>query len=190
MPRIKKASSHLAQIDFSESYISLMLGALVVLVAIFFVFFFSKSRIYDKINTAISTHQEETQILPSNSQVKTYEVKAGDNLWTIAENVYRSGYNWVDLAKANNLSNPGLINTGNKLIIPDVQKITVATVQSTQNNGPSISADSYKVVKGDYLWQLAIRAYGDGFKWTEIAKTNNILTPDLIYPDVILKLPR
>lgn len=198
MARPRKSSNTFVQINLSESYMSLFLGLLVVLVAIIFIFFFTKNKLYDKINTAVFTHQEQIQNSPK-TEPKTYEIKAGDNLWKIAENVYGSGYNWVDIAKANNLQNPGLLFRGNKLIIPDVPKITVATVpaegearqgrQSTQINGPSISSSDYKVVKGDNLWDIAVRKYGDGFKWTEIAKVNNIQTPDLIYPDNTLKLP-
>ena len=170
--------------QWSESYASLIIGVLIVVVAsIFAVAFFRNGNLskFDKINTADSTIAE-----PASS----YEIKQGDSLWSISEKIYGSGYNWVDLAKANNLSNPGLIHPGNKLAIPDVQKITIATIQQTQNNSPSISGDSYQIQKGDYLWQIAIRAYGDGYKWIEIARVNNLPNPDLIYADTTLKLPR
>ena len=200
MARPKKNTSPFAQINLNESLVSLVLGALVILVGVFLVFALAKNRAqitYNKINTAISTFQQPQkaaeEILQNQKKqtqtVKTYEVKKGDNLWKIAENVYGSGYNWVDIASANNLQNPGLLFSGTKLIIPDVPKITVATVQSTQNNSPSISGSSYKIVKGDNLWEISVRKYGDGFKWPDIAKVNNIQTPDLIYPDSVLKLP-
>ena len=199
MPRSKKSPNSLAQINLSESFTSLILGAFVILVATVLVFAFAKNRaqtIYDKINTAASTHQElNTPENTSSFQTKpkTYEVKSGDNLWTIAEKVYGSGYNWVDLASANNLKNPNIITAGTKLNIPDVQKITVATVQSVQNNSPnksSISGTSYTIVKGDNLWTISIRAYGDGFKWPEIAKANNLKNPSLIHSGNPLKIPR
>lgn len=47
-----------------------------------------------------------------------YTVVAGDNLWTIAERAYGSGYKWVDIAKANNLQNPNLIHRGNVFVLP------------------------------------------------------------------------
>ena len=183
------------QIKISESYFSLFLGALVILVASLLVFTFAKNRTYDKINTSVSIHQElsvptQNNSIQNLSTPKSYEVKTGDSLWKIAEKVYGSGYNWVDLAKANNLSNPGLIYTGNKLIVPVVQKITVATVLQAQNNGPSISGSNYTIVEGDNLWNIAVRAYGDGYKWPEITKANKIDNSDLIFPDNILKLPR
>lgn len=204
MGRPRKNTSSIAQLNLTESFTSLFLGALVVLVGTFLVFAFAKNRAqttYDKINTAISTYREpQKEIQTAGKQTaKTYEVKSGENLWTISEKVYGSGYNWVDLAKANNLSNPGVIFAGNKLVVPVVQKITVATVpaegearqgrQSTQNNSPSISGTNYKIVKGDSLWDISVRKYGDGYKWPEIAKANNLSNPDLIYPNAVLKLP-
>ncbi len=61
------------------------------------------------------------------------------------------------------------------------------TTSSTQNN---IQGDKYTVTKGDHLWGIAVRAYGDGYKWLEIAKANNLKNPNLIYPDQELVLPR
>lgn len=207
MARPRKNTSSIVQLNLTESFTSLFLGALVVLVGTFLVFAFAKNRVqttYDKINTAVSTFQQPqkaVEILKNQKEqtLKTYEVKSGESLWSIAEKVYGSGYNWVDLAKTNNLSNPGMIFAGNKLVVPVVQKITIAAIpaegearqgwQSAQNNSPSISGDSYKIVKGDNLWTISIRAYGDGFKWPEIARVNNIPNPNLIYADNTLKLP-
>ncbi len=193
MPKKKiqqqKSSTGFLNLNLSESYISLILGALVVVFATVLVITFSKNKIYDKINTSVSTFEapKETQITEN---AKTYEVKTGETLWSISEKVYGSGYNWVDLAKANKLENPNSINAGTKLLIPDVQKIVVQNnSEQVQNKSPSISGNSYKIAQGDYLWNIAIRRYGDGYKWPEIARSNNIPNPDLIYAGDTLKLP-
>ena len=128
----------------------------------------------------------------------TYVVAEGDTLWSIAEKHYKSGYNWVDIVRANNLSNPDSIDRGNKLIIPRVAP-KLATVKSVETNkappsGTSvankISGDSYKIAKGDSLWTIAVRAYGDGYKWVEIARVNNLSNPNIIHTGNTLKLPR
>ena len=124
-----------------------------------------------------------------------YTVASGDSLWTIAEKTYKSGYNWVDIAKANNLQNPDLVFAGAKIILPKVdRKILVKTVDTGEpavlGSVAKITGDSYKVVKGDDLWGIAVRAYGDGFRWTDIAKANNLNDPDLIFSDNVLKIPR
>ncbi|MBI2613214.1 MAG: LysM peptidoglycan-binding domain-containing protein [Candidatus Levybacteria bacterium] len=178
-----------------ESYTSLILGAIVVLiVAILFVIFAKGQRI---IQTS-STSEEQTMEQESDGKTSSsYTVKTGDDLWSISENVYSDGYKWVEIAKANKLENPGIIEVGNKLIIPKIEKKKVAappitpTQASTQvmeNN--SINGTSYTIKEGDNLWDICVKAYGDGFKWPEIAKANNLENPNLIYPDNVLKLPR
>jgi nucleoid-associated protein YgaU len=124
---------------------------------------------------------------------KTYTVVAGDTLWGIAEKFYKSGYNWVDIAKVNNISNPSIISAGNKLTIPDVPA-KMATVQGAEQQntsfGPTIAGTTYRVQKGDHLWGIAVRAYNDGYKWVDIARVNNITTPNVIYTNMVLKIPR
>ncbi|HUD45100.1 MAG TPA: LysM peptidoglycan-binding domain-containing protein [Patescibacteria group bacterium] len=140
-------------------------------------------------------------------KVKTYTVKAGDDLWDIASAQYGSGYNWVDIAQANNLNNPGQIYSGNVLKLPTVtEKIPAAQVvvnnptnappaqaqsgQTTQNVGAAITGNSYVVQKGDCLWNIAVRAYNDGYQWTKIAQANNLANPDMIFSGNVFIIPR
>lgn len=53
-----------------------------------------------------------------------------------------------------------------------------------------ITTSSYTVVAGDCLWTIAERAYGNPYRWTEIAKANNLSNPDLIHPGNIFSIPR
>jgi len=185
----KKTSGLLTQIKWGESYTSLFLGVAVVVVAFVLVFSFIKSRNVMK-NQTTSTSTVANEQATQNAMPKTYTVKPGDYLWSIAEKIYGSGYNWVDLANANKLQNPGVLYAGTKLVVPDV-KPRMVTVQNNPIKSPSpITGNSYTVVKGDYLWTIAVRAYGDGYKWTEIAKANNLVNPDLIFSGNVLKLPR
>lgn len=117
-----------------------------------------------------------------------HKVESGESLWKIAEKYYDSGYNWVDIAKENDLKNPGLIETNQELTIPELDSKT-STVRKTVKNEP-ISGTNYTVKKGDSLWSIAVRAYGDGYKWIEIAKVNNLSHPNLIHPENTLSLPR
>jgi LysM repeat protein len=122
-------------------------------------------------------------------------VASGDTLWSIAEKYYKSGYNWVDISRVNNLSNPGIINVGTKLIIPNVQpKLATVINKVTQSQnvqyGPKITGSVYTIQKGDHLWGIAVRAYNDGYKWAEIARVNNITNPGVIHVGNVLKIPR
>lgn len=48
----------------------------------------------------------------------------------------------------------------------------------------------YMIVKGDYLWLLADKFYGDPFKWTKIHKANPyVIDPDWIFPNNWLVIP-
>lgn len=184
-PLAAKQEGFLSQIKWGESYTSLFLGAVVVLVALVLVFSFFKSRNFQNQQTD-STSTNQSKQLP-----ETYTVKEGDDLWSVSEELYGSGYNWVDLASTNKLENPGVLYVGTKLNVPSVtpKAITVDTSKTTQEM-PSITGVSYKVVEGDSLWSIAVRSYGDGYKWTEIAKVNSLQNPNLIHPGNVLKLPR
>lgn len=63
-----------------------------------------------------------------------------------------------------------------------------------QGNSPSNGLPKkYTVVKGDCLWNLAKKFYGDGSKYTKIYDANrNIIgsNPNLIYPGQVLTIPK
>lgn len=66
----------------------------------------------------------------------------------------------------------------------------------TQNNGRPVeaasqpeTAGSYTVVKGDSLWAICKKAYGDGSLAYKLATANGIKNPNLIYPGQVLTLP-
>ncbi len=53
-----------------------------------------------------------------------------------------------------------------------------------------MSATSYVVVKGDSLWKVAEKVYGDGARWMEIAKANSLVNPRVIHSGNNLVIPR
>ncbi len=66
--------------------------------------------------------------------------------------------------------------------------------QATQNSGrpvetPPQTAGSYMVVKGDSLWAICRKFYGDGSLACKLATANGIKNPNLIYPGQVLTLP-
>lgn len=191
--------SKLSQWKWGESYTSLLLGVVVVIVAVLFGVTLVKQHKNLQETSSIQTTPVITTT-PTNSlptQVKDgkkmYVVQQGDDLWHVAEKFYQSGYNWVDIAKANNLADPNTIHAGNELVIPPVTPaektiIPSPTSQAAQSN--SITGNTYTVEKGDNLWTISVRAYGDGYKWTDIAKANNLDNPDVIFSGNVLTIPR
>ncbi|WP_432560275.1 LysM peptidoglycan-binding domain-containing protein [Granulicoccus sp. GXG6511] len=67
---------------------------------------------------------------------------------------------------------------------------TVAAVADGESPESGTSDHRYTVQRGDDLWTLAERFYGDGFAWTKIAAANPIITsPDLLDVGWELLLP-
>jgi len=135
---------------------------------------------------------KNAQTLPALSTTKETEhtVVKGETLWSIAEDSYGSGYNWVDLKSANKLTTDK-IEVGQKLALPEVTaKKPTSTAKVAETKDTAVSGDSYTVVKGDTLWDISVRAYGDGYKWLEVAKANKLVNPNLIHAGNVLTLPR
>ena len=176
--------STLKSIKLNESTISMALGALVILVVGVFVVNYFKD-VGDTTLPGVSVEIEE-------ESADTYTVARGENLWLIAARYYGDGNRWVEIAKANNFKDAGKIEVGQRIKLPDLPKTdTVQVTAETPQNIPlAISGATYEVVRGDNLWTIAVRAYGDGFRWVEIARENNLVNPNLIHAGNILILPR
>lgn len=170
-----------------RSYLSLSYGAVTVIVL--FILIFLGVKLLAKWNSGkISDNAENTQ---SEKQLggKEYTVKEGDSLWSIAETELKDGYKWTEIAKTNSIANPDSIDAGQKITLPQVSATPTPEVTNGQSES-SIKGSTYIIQKDDNLWDISVRAYGDGYKWTEIAKANNLFNPDLIFSGNSLKLPR
>ena len=169
--------SILKSFKLNESGISMVLGAVVIVVVGVLIANYFKDR---KAGSLPAGGENKTETTLN----QTYLVSKGDNLWKIAEKVTGSGYNWVEIAKENNIKNPGIIYEGQELTI------SVSGLSQNLTINKSISGATYEVQKGDNLWDIAVRAYGDGYKWSEIARENKLVHPNLIHSGNILVLPR
>lgn len=172
----------LKKIKLNEENISMVLGAVVLIIVGILIANYFKDKNSDN---AIS---DSTQT----SGVSEHTVIQGETLWSIAEDSYGSGYNWMDIKTANELESDN-IEVGQKLIIPEdiepKEPTTTISEVSTETTD-SIIDETYTVVKGDTLWDIAVRAYGDGYKWVEIAETNELANPNIIHAGNVLVLPR
>lgn len=214
--------------QLSESYISIGLGLLVVIVVgiLLYNFFQQKNTETTEESTEISediTEEATTTAKPGG----TYKVVEGDTLWSISEKSYGTGFEWERIAKENNVTSDIQLVVDQELRIPvippDASLLAVASTQpttspeavatavaspvaspisspaattapvppaATPTPTPTITGTSYKVVKGDTLWSIACRAYGDCFQWPKVAAANKLANPDLIFTDSTLTLPR
>jgi nucleoid-associated protein YgaU len=185
----------LKKLKLNESTISMILGALVIVVIGALVFnYFKGVREEEKAEVVkeggIEYVEEGGKLVPVGLP-RTHQVLSGEHLWKIAEEYYGSGYNWVDIARENNLSNANLLVVGQELIIPKAEVVRPAVkLTEAETSEATITGNTYTVVRGDYLWDIALRAYGDGYRWVEIAQANNLINPNIIHAGNILDLPR
>lgn len=164
----------------------LVVGFIAVTVVSFFIF---KSFI---IRT--SRHEKSKGQTQKKQLVKKYTVEEGEDLWQIAEKNYGSGFNAFDIAKANNLKEPYILQKGQILIIPDVSKRSPTqgelTPESASTGQVTLKDKTYEVQAGDFLFDIALRAYGDGNLMWKIIDANNIPPPYDIEVGRVLVIPR
>lgn len=124
-------------------------------------------------------------------EAKKHVVQKGENLWNISVKYYGDGFKWVDIATENKIKNASIIEVGQELTIPTIDnKLSVDENLDTPNqNTQTVKDNTYTVVKGDSLWSIAIKVYGDGYRWSDIAKENKLSHPNLIHPGNVLAIP-
>ena len=73
----------------------------------------------------------------------------------------------------------------------EAEKIVKAAEEKTETSIPEVPGDSYKVARGDCLWNIAEEVYGDGARWVDIYEANAgiISNPSLIGVGQVLVLP-
>jgi len=66
---------------------------------------------------------EQLQGIPRQSadRTKQRQLKQGEHLWMIANEEYEDPARWRDIARANNIDNPRVLETGRQLIIPRLE---------------------------------------------------------------------
>lgn len=121
-------------------------------------------------------------------------------------------YDWQDSGKGDNKGNPdhvGIVEkvVGNTITVIEGNKGEAVARRTIAVNGryirgyclpdykakaatePSHATTTYKVVKGDSLWSIAVKLLGNGARYKEI-KTLNGLKSDTIQPGQTLKIPK
>ncbi len=175
------------KLQSTDSVISLLLGLAVVMVIGSLLFNYVRTRrpgTVKKSEEAAKTETQQPTGLPT-----THTVKEDETLWSIAETYYKSGYNWVDVQKANSLSNPDWIEVGQNLTIPMATPIFPPGQVSSTGTVSTAEKKSYTVVSGDTLWDIAAKTYSDPYRWPEVAQANTLANPDLIHSGNVIVLP-
>lgn len=70
-----------------------------------------------------------------------------------------------------------------------VERTTQNYNRATEASAQPETAQRYTVARGDSLWAICRRVYGDGTLAYKLAMANGIANPNLIYPGQVLTLP-
>ena len=221
----------------------MVLGAVIVIVVGILVYNYFSAPDQGEIIPAAETERLSGEITENPEAGGTYVVQEGETLWDIAEKAYGSGYDWRQIAEANDISLGGSISEGQEILIPQdttiaveepdlpegevvdelaekiedspkfiaevdsqTNQVTITTteegdiaeviseteeeVEIEQISYETIGGDKYTVQKGDTLWDISVRAYGDGYRWVEIAEANELANPDIIHRGNEFVIPR
>lgn len=160
MARSKKSKNKLFQ---SDNIMNLILGAIIVVILGLLVANFISKRNQQDIDDGTQTDITSQQ---DGQSLQDYKVKANDSLSKISQSEYGSFDYWPVLARVNKIANPNVIHTDSNLKIPSKAEAGKVLAEMTQT--------SYDVVSGDTLFMIAERLYGNGSKWTTIAKANKV----------------
>ena len=80
------------------------------------------------------------------------------------------------------------------LMVGNIFGINSVTNNVTINNGETLAGDDefYVIQKGDTLWKIAEKAYGNGAKYNAIVDANKevIKDADKIFPGQKIRLPK
>lgn len=122
------------------------------------------------------------RVLPNGTLLFDTDMKVSLEDYTISEDA-KDGF---DVTVSINLKQ--FKDYGTKLIkiIEDT-----ASVEENRSTDSSLDATTHTVVKGDCLWNIARKYYGDGTKYTVIFNANKdkISNPHWIYPGQVLTIP-
>ncbi len=163
----------LKNLKLNEQNISMLLGAVVVILVGSLLYNYFKSVNKPKQGETSSTAAPEQVQVPSGDKLPAeYQVQKGDTLWSISVKAYGSGYNWVDVYSTNKSvigQNPNRLLADTKINLPKVEPrlLTKASPAPTGNT-------QYSVVKGDNLWNILVKSCNNGYLWPKVAKANNL----------------
>jgi len=152
--------------NWQENYASFILGAIIVVILGLLVANFITNRGRSSIETADDSQMTSKDEAQKAGSMEEYKVKAGDSLSKIAQEVYGDRMMWPVIARANKIANPNIIHVNATIKVPN--KDEAGKIQE------EMKAATYTVQKGDTLFGIAQKMYGNGYRWGEIDRANKV----------------
>lgn len=129
------------QLESNQSYLSLVLGLLIVFVIGILVFNYFKQAepsLGPSQNTQEETAQNPSGDVSPDNLPGNYTVKEGDTLFLIAENYYQDGFKYSEIVEANNLPNENSIEVGQVLNIPKLEEAVAQAATPTPESETTV----------------------------------------------------
>lgn len=203
----KFLKNFLKKLKLNEPAISTIFGGLIIVVVGILIFNYFKAeqgeQLAEEPLELVTLSQEmqeagvelkEVETEEGTEIVQVYTVKEGDYLWKISEELYQDGYKWTEIAELNNLATPDFLEAGQELKMPRPAMEEMASAPASEETlgeqTVGITGEKYTVQENDNLWDICVHSYGDGYKWPEVARENNLYNPDYLEVGQELKLPR
>ena len=134
---------------------------------------------------------------------RSYTVRAGQTLTSIASDIYGDPHAWMQIQKANPKLNPSRLRVGTKILIPDpaaVRPHPAVVVPAADVIYADASADvlntaagtTYRVQSGDSLYKLARRFLGSGRRADALYELNRDVigsSPRQLKRGMVLRIP-
>jgi len=133
-----------------------------------------------------------TPSLTSSSAQRTYTVKLGDTLVSIAQAEYGNGQLYTKILAANPKLSPRHMHVGQQIVIPDAKSVTAAGNHAERESATSTNGPHYTVQSGDNLQRIALKLYGSTGQWQKIYELNKSKigsNPAHIHVGMVLALP-
>jgi len=136
----------------------------------------------------------------STPEAQTYTTQKGDTLWDLAARFYGDGRRWKRIYEVNRdvLPSSSMLPIGTVLLIPSAEaRIAEAlparlSVEAPLTTGPAGAARAtHTVGRGDTLYGIARKQYGDGSLWRVIYEANRgrISAPKRLSVGTVLVIP-
>ena len=130
-----------------------------------------------------------TRTLPNGKMLFDTNMKVSLETYDIKEDV-KEGFDVVVSVKLKQYKDYGT-KICNVTVEETKSKVSVETTRPAESSPAPTTNQTYTVQKGDTLWGIAKKCYGDGSKYPVIynANSDNIKTAKLIYPGQVLTIP-
>ena len=129
-------------------------------------------------------------------QERYYTVQKDDSLWKIAQKELGSPFRHTEIQTLNNLPANHVLQPGQRLKLPragtevvSASPVNRTSTQQPASPSPAGQQSDYIVKEGDSLWKIAQMQLGDGSRWPDIQKLNNLPGKDLMVGQK-LRLPK